>query len=232
MTTEPPEVKSLLDHPGWRDGRRTMKMPHGYRSLDVANCSQLAEGSLSHVAARNQTAVRWATADLWEAIVAAIVRQLIRAPQARLLYGHLCGLRSNDEYCGVLPPTPTDILETSAEQFYARGLKFQYPKLLAAARRWPHLESLGLSDTEYLEHELERVPGLGPWSIQIIISDVTNDFSHYPHDDAAIRSAANACWPTEDLPSSPNEFRDAWRCFCGPNLSAMTIHALAFGRKT
>lgn len=209
-----------------------LKICGEYRFVEASDPPQDAGALITRVTIRNQTAIRWATHDLWEGVTAAIVRQVIRAPQARLLYQRLCTLRASQDYAGVLPPSPASILEMPAADFFAQGLRFQYPKLLAAARSWPHLTALNLADDpESLRRELQRVPGLGPWSIQIILADVTNDFSHYPHDDSAIRTAAQNCWPAETFPTDGEQFRKAWRSFCGSALSSMTIHALAFGRK-
>ncbi|MEU0837538.1 hypothetical protein, partial [Streptomyces sp. NPDC005969] len=142
---------------------------------------------------------------LWDAISTAILRQVVRAGQARKLYRAWCKTygATVDSPFGELAVAPTaeQVLALDGDQFAAVGAKFHRSVLQAAAAHyerhcihWQHM------DARDLVAALTSVPRIGPWTAAAAASDYTGDFSIYPHDDLAVRTwaaqiAPGHAWP-------------------------------------
>ncbi len=116
------------------------------------------------------TVARFRTPDLWEAIATAIVRQVVRAAQAKRLYRDFCqayGQRIthlNGEGYALFPAAET-VLGLHDEQFATAGLTFKRRPLRAAAEAYlkheAHWRDL---PPGVLVQELQRIPRIGPWT--------------------------------------------------------------------
>jgi DNA-3-methyladenine glycosylase II len=179
----------------------------------------------------NYRVLRWRNPNMWDSIALAIVRQVIRASQAAKLYRNCCTHLGEENSPGLHSfPDPETILRLSDEGFQELGLKFQMPKLRAAARRylkdgsqWAHLSS------EELYTTFLTVPGIGPWSASIAVVDYTNDFDFYPFDDLAVRSFARMLWPELNFSRSQLQFKKEWSEICKGETGLFTLLALALG---
>ncbi|MFJ2895831.1 hypothetical protein ACIO87_13210 [Streptomyces sp. NPDC087218] len=175
---------------------------------------------------------------LWDAITTAVLRQVVRAGQARKLYRNWCrthGMRVCSAYGDLhLAPSPERVLELGDDEFAAVGARFHSTALRAAATvyeanagRWQ------LLNAPDLVAELVRIPRIGPWTAAAAASDFTGDFSVYPHDDLAVRTWAAKIAPTHDWPDKKDKaFGPMWTGWAGPDRTALhtlTLSTLTWG---
>lgn len=172
--------------------------------------------------------------DLWDAVCTGVVRQVVRAAQARELYRRLCAA-----YGEAIPtpygpvtvlPTAETVVCLDERELRALGLGFKAPALRAAARayldaadRWA-----GLAPAD-LVIALQHVPRIGPWTAGAAAADATNEFSIYPYADLAVRTWAARAAPSVAWPAGEADFGAYWRTIAGASLSALTLLALAWG---
>lgn len=172
--------------------------------------------------------------DLWDALATSIIRQVIRAGQARKLYRALCTEHGDQVPTPLgaarLFPTPQTVLSLPDTEFARLGLAFKARPLRAAAGAF--LESgaswAGMEPAQLLE-AVQQVPRIGPWTAGATGADVTNDFSFYPFADLAVRTWVARLAPGRDWPGAEPEFAQAWQALAGPQLSAWTLLTLAWG---
>lgn len=190
----------------------------------------IALGRLGRVA-------RFRTAYLWEAIGTAIIRQVIRAGQAKKLhrefcerYGEQVALPAGGTYS--LFPAPEIVIGLSDEQFAAAGMTFKRGTLRIAARsyiergeEWCELAPLALAN------ELQNVPRIGPWTAHAAVADYSNDWSLYPYADLAVRTWAKRAAPSYAWPDDEPSFGRTWRALAGEHLSSFTLLTLAWGNQ-
>ncbi|MFE0772245.1 hypothetical protein [Streptomyces sp. NPDC058861] len=184
--------------------------------------------------------VRLANPSLWDAVTTAILRQIVRAEQARALYGRWSQTYGAalhfDGRTRYLVPTPEQVLALSDEEFAAVGAKLHRPKLRSAAdailrhdEDWTHLAPAELATA------LMTIPGVGPWTAQAAAADYTGDFAVYPHSDLAVRTWAARIAPSQDWPlddKSGRPFEKYWRHLAGPvpaDLHTLTLMTLTWG---
>lgn len=179
--------------------------------------------------------VRFRTPDLWEAIATAIIRQVIRAAQAKKLYldfcascGHQISYPNGDGYA--LFPTAETVLGLEDEQFAGVGLAFKRRSLRVAAEtylkhgtRWRELPS------GVLVRELQQVPRIGVWTAGAAVADFVNDFTHYPYTDLAVRTWAKRAAPSYHWPDDEQSFGQLWRELAGDQSASLTVLTLAWG---
>lgn len=178
---------------------------------------------------------RFRTRDLWEAIATAIIRQVIRAAQAKRLYRDFCsayGERithlNGDGYA--LFPAAETVLGLTDAQFASIGLSFKHSTLRTAAEAYLKYEARWRElPPDALVQELQRLPRIGAWTAGAAVADFTNDFAYYPYADLAVRT-----WSMRAAPSYPwlrNEraFARQWRQLAGDQLSILTLLTLAWG---
>jgi DNA-3-methyladenine glycosylase II len=178
---------------------------------------------------------RFRTGNLWEAIGTAVIRQVVRAAQAKTLYRDFCqaygeplDLPTGGRYW--LFPTPEDVLDLSSEQFRAAGLAFKRVVLRDAAtcylrfgQCWQELSPQALID------QLQQVPRVGPWTAHAAATDGSNDWALYPYGDLAVRTWARRAAPSYPWPTDERTFGNTWRMLTRTHLSLATVLTLAWG---
>ncbi|MFF7705417.1 DNA glycosylase family protein [Streptomyces lydicus] len=201
--------------------------------LPAAAPAGLRQG-LSLLGATQRLANPW----LWDAITTAILRQVVRAEQARKLYRTWCRIHGTtvDGPHGTLnlAPTASDVLGLADEQFADVGAKFHRTALQAAAALYErqHIEWERL-DAGDLVAALTRIPRIGPWTAAAAAADFTGDFSLYPHDDLAVRTWAAQIAPAYPWPGKKDKsFGPMWTGWAGTDRTALhtlTLSTLTWG---
>ncbi|MEV8372610.1 hypothetical protein AB0P21_07725 [Kribbella sp. NPDC056861] len=183
------------------------------------------------------TVARMRNLNLWDAIGTAIIRQVIRAGQAKKLYRAFCEEFGEqailpDGQVHSLFPGPEMVLKIGADEFKSVGMAFKRPAIQAAAQAyidhselWHDLEPTDLIDA------LQTVPRIGPWTARAAVADWSNDWSLYPYADLAVRTWAKRAAPSYVWPSDEPAFEGVWRTLAGDHLSSLTLLTLAWGSK-
>lgn len=172
--------------------------------------------------------------DLWDALATSIVRQVIRAAQARQLYRGFCQSHGDEIETSAgsawLFPSPETVLSLPDVEFARLGLAFKRRPLRAAAeaylecgKEWADVPSVRLIA------ELQTVPSVGPWTAGATVADITNDYSLYPFADLAVRTWATSLAPALSWPSDEPTFAKLWQGLAGDQLSMWTLLTLAWG---
>ncbi|MCW2943380.1 MAG: hypothetical protein JWR24_97 [Actinoallomurus sp.] len=248
----------IRDHPGWTSagalslralgsGARRSAVAvnaddwHTYGSasaepdvFDLVVFPPSVPSSLAHSLAAMGPVVRWRNPDLWDALATAIIRQVIRADQARLLYRRFCAAHGEpvDTPHGTVHvmPDAAAVAELPAEEFQALGMAFKRSPLQAAALAY--LDHGGkwceLSPRRLVE-ELQTVPRIGPWTAGATAADFTHEWTLYPYGDLAVRKRAVAAAPDIDWPAKEDAFAARWRDITAGQLGPITVLTLAFG---
>lgn len=176
---------------------------------------------------------RLRTPDLWEALATAIIRQVIRADQARKMFARFC-LAHGTQLPGfpAVFPRPHTVLALHETAFTELGMAFKRRPLIAAAEAYLEFghKWIGLPP-EDLRVEVQAVPRIGPWTAGAAVADITNDFSLYPYGDLAVRTWATRVAPDIDWPTDEATFAAWWRSFAQTSrqLSTLTVLTLALG---
>ncbi|MFE4861462.1 hypothetical protein [Streptomyces sp. NPDC056670] len=181
---------------------------------------------------------RLANPCLWDAVTTAILRQVVRADQARKVYRRWCSTHGTPVAAppGSLlsvAPAPGQVLDLSDTAFETVGAKFHRPKLRAAAAAYleNHQSWTSMSPAD-LVAALIAVPGIGPWTAAAAAADFTGDFSVYPHNDLAVRTWAARIAPDHPWPGGDKEFGRHWLELAGPtphHLHTLTLTTLTWG---
>ncbi|MBT8228526.1 MAG: hypothetical protein HKP61_00865 [Dactylosporangium sp.] len=172
--------------------------------------------------------------DLWDALATAIIRQVIRANQARLMYQRFCrahgeavptpwGTRHLIPTAEVVAKLPTLAFATLGMAFKARALVAAAEAAMACQDSWQHLTPIELVT------QLQRIPRVGPWTAGATVADYSGDFSLYPYADLAVRTWARRAAPAIDWPGDEPMFGAYWRRHTGRHLSDLTLLVLAWG---
>ncbi|MER6464742.1 hypothetical protein ABT278_30400 [Streptomyces sp. NPDC001228] len=175
---------------------------------------------------------------LWDAITTAVLRQVVRAEQARRLYRKWCEQYGTavEGPRGTLSvaPTPEQVLELADDQFSEIGAKFHRSALKAAAEQYQKhgQQWLGM-EVEDLAAALVSIPRIGPWTAAAAACDYTGDFSIYPHDDLAVRTWAARIAPSYPWPDKKDKrFGPLWAGWAGTDRTALhtlTLSTLTWG---
>lgn len=244
-------MRTLCEHPAWNNGHRLVRTANGVSLasastagielsmpgpvIDVyqpAKLSALVPELLRRYLADRGPVARLRTPDLWEAIATAIIRQVIRADQARLMYQRFTDAHGRRAESGRIFPAPEVVLALADEVFAELGMAFKRDPLRAAAQavldhgeKWEQLRPIDLVD------ELQSVPRIGPWTAGTAVADFTGDFSLYPYGDMAVRKYARQTFPDLDLPDREGPFATRWASYCATpfELSVLTALTLALG---
>ncbi|MFC3997434.1 DNA-3-methyladenine glycosylase family protein [Nocardiopsis sediminis] len=246
----------VCDHPGWGPtNTRAVRTPAGGTTAtaeetgitlgpseaavdvyDPATLTHRTPAALRRVLAGHGPAERLRNPDLWDAIATAIIRQVIRADQARLMYQRFtAAIGEPINHVGErlhLFPTPNVVLSVDDTTFTRLGMAFKRRPLRAAAEAFGDLgvkwASLPPAD---LAAEIQSVPRIGPWTAGAAVADYTGDFSFYPYGDMAVRKYARQAAPSLALPDTEADFATRWRGYAGTpgELSALTVLTLALG---
>jgi hypothetical protein len=175
---------------------------------------------------------------LWDAITTAVLRQVVRAEQARKLYRvwcHTFGTSVQGPFGDLaIAPGPAKVLALSEAEFANVGAKFHRTALQAAATSYErhHGTWEGL-DAADLVTALKGTPRIGPWTAAAAASDSTGDFSVYPHDDLAVRTWAAKIAPAYPWPGKKDKaFGPQWTGWAGTDRTALhtlTLSTLTWG---
>lgn len=173
---------------------------------------------------------------LWDAITTAILRQVVRAAQARALYRRWClthGVAlSNDGGKLALPPAPQAVLALPESAFAEAGAAFHRTALQAAARAYlEHAAAWATLPPAQLATALDAVPRIGPWTARAAAADYTGDFTLYPFGDLAVRTWAGRAAPEHPWPGKERDFEAAWRALADTpqHLHTLTLLTLTWG---
>lgn len=179
------------------------------------------------------TVRRYRNPSLWDAIATAVIRQVVRAGQARFNHARLRKAYgrhfTHAGYSSWSLPDPAAMLKLGPE-LDLLGLKFHRPKLHAAATAylqqgttWETLEPTALLQA------LLVVPGIGPWTAGAAVADYTHDWSLYPYGDLAVRTWVARVAPSVAWPVQENQFAQHWAEMSGVYLSTVTLLVLSCG---
>lgn len=245
---------TMLDHPGWDTTTpvRAMRTHTGTWLITYPDNVTLLEGDgaaptidtydpatphdapipagLRAALDRLGPVQRWRNPDLWEALATAIIRQVIRAGQARKMHHAFRTAAGQPAGTTALIPTPGEVLALREEEFASLGMAFKRRPLQAAASAYlaHHTEWAELAP-EVLVKAVQSVPRIGPWTAGAAVADYSGDYSLYPYADLAVRTWASHADPTTTWPTNEPEFAATWQRLAGPHLSALTVLTLAWG---
>ncbi|WP_031487619.1 hypothetical protein [Streptomyces bicolor] len=176
---------------------------------------------------------------LWDAISTAILRQVVRAEQARNLYRAWCakfGVTVEGRFGELaVAPTAADVLALADEEFAGVGAKFHRTALQSAAAAYEeHHAEWERLDAADLVTALMGIPRIGPWTAAAAASDFTGDFSIYPHADLAVRTWAEQIAPAYPWPDKKKDktFGPMWTGWAGTDRTALhtlTLSTLTWG---
>lgn len=175
--------------------------------------------------------VRVRNGDIWDGLATGVIRQVIRASQARLLYLRLCDAHGEKVAAQInLFPSPDTVLGLSDAEFAGLGLAFKREPLRAAARAVTAHgdEWLGLPPPDLLV-DLQKIERVGPWTAGAVTADLTGDFSVYPYADLAVRTWAARLSPETPWSAEEIVFAKRWRELGRDQLATLTALTLAQG---
>lgn len=150
--------------------------------------------------------------NLWNCIGTNIIRQVIRASQAKNMY------RTFSEHVGEriiltggiryhLFPSPQKVLETPDSTYQRMGMSFKIDALKNAARFiLEHADKLKKIQAPDLLDELMKIRRVGSWTARATVADYTNELATYPYGDAAIRFYAREALPRHEWPKEEVSF--------------------------
>lgn len=208
--------------------------------LPAAARAQLASFSSADLAESTPTPIRQNLARLdglqrlgagsyWEALGTAVIRQVIRAGQARRVWHRLAAALTHREEAMGAFPTAERFLAASDAHLAESGLGFKIRTLRTVAeacqseqRRWDRLDPIELHDAWL------SLPGIGPWSAGAAIADLRNAWQLYPHDDLAVRTWATRAFPELAIPAAAGPFLRYWTEWGGPAVGTLTVLTLGW----
>lgn len=195
---------------------------------------RMRQSGIEHAVSAASPLLRLANPDLWDAIGTAIIRQVIRADQARAMYRRFCEEHGTVVETPVgnryLFPDPGVLLDLPVTAFAAIGMAFKHPALAAAAAAYvSHADAWQQLEPPALVAALQAVPRIGPWTAGAAVADWSGDFSVYPYGDLAVRTWARRADPTAEWPTDEAAFAELWRRISRDNLSELTQLVLAWG---
>jgi DNA-3-methyladenine glycosylase II len=172
--------------------------------------------------------------DLWDALVAAVIRQHDRETNANRMYRTLCETYGETvttiDGPALLLPRPERVLGLTDGVFSGVGIRHKRSVLRAVAKAYltHNADWAGLWPYELLT-ELQKVPYIGEWTASLVVSDITNDFSFYPFAQHAIRIWGDEFAVAFRQPREDTEFARLWRTLRGEQLSVLTQLTMAWG---
>ena len=182
----------------------------------------------------NAPLVHIASASLGEAVIKAVIRQVISALQAKkLLHRFIAQYGPTLQYDGTTVygfPSVERMMDLSPDDLIARGLGYKARIIPRIARdllenQWE--EKLQQIPTEMAVELLQQVKGIGRWTARVAICDLTGDWSVYPCEDLAVRTWASRLWPDVAWPRKDTDFFDAWQTMHGHHTGLVTFYVLA-----
>lgn len=181
----------------------------------------LASAPLTHIA----------SASLGEAVIKAVIRQVIAASHARKLIQTLVihagsrRERNGDTTYGF--PSLEAIARLAPDDLRSWG--FGYKAMLLPRIAHDLLEQRAEEQVRQLSPEkailfLQQIKGIGRWTARVAVCDVTGDWSVYPFEDLAVRTWAKKLWPERVWPQEEQTFFTVWQEVNGPHTGLITCY--------
>lgn len=180
--------------------------------------------------------VHIASASLGEAVIKAILRQVITASHARKLLNRFIvqfGQRQTHNGTAFYGfPSLYVIANLSVNELTSYGFGFKAKVIPNVARTI--LEA-------HLEERVDQVPsdaaltllldlkGVGNWSARVALCDLMGDWFLYPFEDLAVKTWATRLWPEGNWPMQASDFCQAWQERNGHYTSIITFYLLSLG---
>jgi DNA-3-methyladenine glycosylase II len=175
-----------------------------------------------------------ASASLGEAVMKAVIRQVISALHAKkLLHRFVMRHGPSLEYEGTRYygfPSLKAIASLSPEVLQADGLGYKsrlLPRIALDLLERQVEEQFPSLSPEAAVEALQQVKGIGRWTARVAVCDVTADWSVYPFEDLAVRSWAVRLWPEYAWPKNEQNFFVAWKEINGSSAGIVTFYLLA-----
>ena len=196
-------------------------------SFSIADLAESTPAPIRQNLARLDGLQRLGAGSYWEALGTAVIRQVIRAGQARRVWHRLAATLTHCEEAIGAFPTVERFLAASDADLAEAGLGFKIRTLRTVAdvcqserRRWDRLDPIELHDAWL------SLPGIGPWSAGAAIADLRNAWQLYPHDDLAVRTWATRAFPELAIPTAAGPFLRRWTEWGGPAVGTLTVLTL------
>lgn len=198
-------------------------------SFSVADLGEATPPPIRQGLARLDGLQRLSAGSYWEALGTAVIRQVIRAGQARRVWHQLAAALTPRAHAAGQFPTEERFLAASDGELAEAGLGFKTRTLRTVAeacqseqRHWDQLDPIQLHDAWL------ALPGIGPWSAGAAIADLRNAWQLYPHDDLAVRTWAARAFPELAIPTDPRPFLRHWTEWGGPAVGTLTVLTLGW----
>jgi len=198
-------------------------------SFSTADLAEVTPAPIRQQLARLDGLQRLGVGSCWEALGTAVIRQVIRAGQARRVWHRLAAVLSPCKASAGGFPTAQRFLAASNAELAEAGLGFKARTLRTVAEscqfeqlRWERLGPVELHDA-WLE-----LPGIGRWSAGAAIADLHNAWQLYPHDDLAVRTWAARAFPDMAIPTEPRSFLRHWADWGGHAIGTLTVLTLGW----
>ncbi|MDR0280902.1 MAG: DNA-3-methyladenine glycosylase [Paucimonas sp.] len=156
------------------------------------------------------------TRDPYQALVRAIAYQQLHAKAAEAILGRLLALYPGDDF-----PSPQQLLATSPEQLRACGFSGRKISTVQAVAQGrldglvpDHAEARQL-EQEVLVERLTRLPGVGRWTVEMLLIYTLEQMDILPVDDFGVREGYRRLHGLEAQPT-PRQLKElgaAWSPF-------------------
>lgn len=182
--------------------------------------------------------VQISSPSLAEALIKAIIRQVISAEQARkVLHRFVTTFGASFEVEGVrsydFPPLEK-IVQLPISELIACGLGFKakvvqhVSRVLLEEELEQRILTLPVAEAITL---LQSIKGVGEWTSHITALDFMQDLSMYPYNDLAVRKWARVFWPEVTWPDQPAAFATTWEQANSEYVSVITCYLLSLAQK-
>jgi DNA-3-methyladenine glycosylase II len=171
---------------------------------------------------------------LGEAIMKAIIRQVITAGHAKKLINSFIrrygGRRVDDGQSYYDFPTVETIARIPLEELQAEGLGFKakvvHGTALSILEHDLEAKVTKQSPVEALDM-LTAIKGIGRWTARVAICDLFADWSYYPFEDLAVRTWARKLWPGVQWPQDDLAFAAYWQQMNEVHSGIVTFYLLS-----
>jgi DNA-3-methyladenine glycosylase II len=177
--------------------------------------------------------VHIASGSLGEALIKAIIRQVISAPHAKKLLHRFITrdgttlIHDGTIYYGFLGLET--ISQLSIDELISCGLGYKARIILQTARSIIEtnlVEEIKIFSSEAATALLQNLKGVGHWTAQVAMCDLRGDWSLYPFDDLAVRTWASKLWTDYHWPHKEKDFLDVWKNMNGAYTGLITFYLL------
>lgn len=145
-------------------------------------------------------------ADVFTALVRAIVSQQISTGAARSIYGRLC------ERVGGEKKLLTGLVALTSDELRAAGISTQKARYLRDLAEKVASGTVALTGMQELSNErivaeLTQVKGIGVWTVQMLLIFSLGRLDVFPGADLGIRTAIQRLYRRRSLPTKPKQLR-------------------------